>query len=150
MKTTFEIIEKSYKFNLITKNNILVLFLFLLIFLASFLQKILFFKVLGMISILLLTIFFCTKSFRIANFEGKIIGKLIFYDSKISINEREIFIYDLKSIFLRMNDYYGKQKSYKTTIPLSNGTNNLLDLELKSGEKIKLFLGSITKKKLKN
>lgn len=100
-----------------------------------------YFKIIGICSILFLFIFFQTKFLRIEKFHGKYSGIIVFEENSLVINSRQILVSEIDKIYLRINDYEGKTKTsiYRLTNPMSNGTNNLLDFDLKSGEKIKVF-----------
>ncbi|MGL2964893.1 hypothetical protein ACSVH2_13805 [Flavobacterium sp. RSB2_4_14] len=103
-------------------------------------HKIIYFKYLAALSMLVYVIYYLTECFRYQFLNGKFTGNLVFNENEILINERKIEIAEIKKIFLRVNDFVGRKRGLTTTtIPMSNGTNNLLDLELKNGEKIKLF-----------
>jgi hypothetical protein len=81
--------------------------------------------------------------FRKKALNGILDGTLIFNVDRILFNGRAIEIQEIQKIFLRANDYEGREfrqhKRAGFSPNISNGTNNLLDIDLKNGEKIKLF-----------
>jgi len=80
--------------------------------------------------------------FRKKPLNGTLDGTIIFNPENLVINDLKIELHEINKIFLRVNDYEGKTQTIIriSLFPrISNGTNNLLDLELKNGEKIKLF-----------
>ncbi len=80
--------------------------------------------------------------FRKKTLNGQLLGTLTFNSNNVLINDINVEIKDIQKIFLRVNDYDGLSSLYQrpSLFPtISNGTNNLLDLDLKNGEKIKLF-----------
>jgi len=141
MNNSFQIFERSNKIFHFTKGNILFLLMIITLLINSMLdQKVVFLKYLAILSMLVYGIYYLTECFRYQFLNGKFLGNVLFYENEIVINERKIEITEIKKIFLRTDDYVGRQRVYTTTtIPMSNGTNNLVDLDLKNGEKIKLF-----------
>jgi hypothetical protein len=144
MNNTFQIFKPDNKTFHWDINNIL----FLILFITGF------FKVLNIeyISKIAEKMFFCiiffgfimmiANLFRKKTLKGKLEGTITFNSDALLINDRIIALNDFKKIFLRTNDYDGVSSIYgrPSLFPIiSNGTNNLLDLDLKSGEKIKLF-----------
>jgi hypothetical protein len=80
--------------------------------------------------------------FRKRPLHGKLEGMLIFDSDQIIINNIKIGVNQIKKIFIRTSDYEGKELNSRWVglFPnFSNGTNNLLDLDLKNGSKIKIF-----------
>jgi hypothetical protein len=141
MNNSFQIFERSNKIFHFTKGNILFLLMIITLLINSMLdQKVVILKYLAILSILVYVIYYLTECFRYQFLNGKFLGNVLFYENEIVINERKIEITEIKKIFLRTDDYVGRQRVYTTTtIPMSNGTNNLVDLDLINGEKIKLF-----------
>ena len=85
-------------------------------------------------------LYFFTGCFRYKYLNGKLLGTLVFYENYLLINNKKIEIAEIKKIYLRTDDYVGQSNgNSRCVIPMSNGTNNLLDLTLKSGEIIKIF-----------
>lgn len=88
-------------------------------------------------------VMFVANIFRRKPLNGTLDGTVIFNANNILINDRKIEVTAIQKIFLRMDDYEGREFNSSKGVGLfpniSNGTNNLLDLELKTGEKIKLF-----------
>ena len=141
MNNSFQIFERSNKIFHFTKGNILFLLMIITLLINSMLdQKVVFLKYLAILSMLVYGIYYLTECFRYQFLNGKFLGNVLFYENEIVINERKIEITEIKKIFLRTDDYVGRQRVYTTTtIPMSNGTNNLVDLDLINDEKIKLF-----------
>lgn len=141
MNNSFQIFERSNKIFHFTKGNILFLLMIITLLINSMLdQKVVILKYLAILSILVYVIYYLSGCFRYQFLNGKFLGNVLFYENEIVINERKIEITEIKKIFLRTDDYVGRQRVYTTTtIPMSNGTNNLVDLDLINGEKIKLF-----------
>lgn len=88
-------------------------------------------------------IMFYANMFRKKPLNGILDGILIFNADAILINGKAIEIKEIQRIFLRVNDYEGREFNRHKRVGLfpniSNGTNNLLDIDLKDGTKIKLF-----------
>ena len=140
MKNTFYIFKNSNKVLYPTIGNILFITLIIVLNVnLGFDQQNIFLRYLSAFLILCFIAFIFTKSFRYKYIEGKLEGTISFNEISLEINNTPFQIIEIKNIFLRIDDFKGKTKSYKTTIPMSNGTNNLLDLELINGKKIKLF-----------
>lgn len=141
MKNSFQIFERSNKIFHFTKGNILLLLMIITLLINIMLdQKVVFLKYLAILSMLVCLIYYLTGCFRYQFLNGKFLGNIQFDENEIVINDRKIEITEIKKIFLRTDDYVGRQRVYTTTtIPMSNGTNNLVDLDLINGEKIKLF-----------
>lgn len=98
----------------------------------------------GMAFVCLIGIIMCVaNAYRKRPVYGLLNGTLVFNPNSILINDKEIEIKEVQKIFLRMKDYEGKEFSQHRRAGLypnmSNGTNNLLDIDLKNGEKVKLF-----------
>ncbi|MFN3968306.1 hypothetical protein [Flavobacterium sp.] len=97
----------------------------------------------GLIGVIIVGIILLIANiFRKKPLNGKLQGTLTFNSDHIEIDDRKIEINKLKKIFLRIDDYegYSHPQTRAALFPtISNGTNNLLELELKTGEKIKLF-----------
>jgi len=141
MYNSFKIVEKNYKTFYFTKGNILfAIMIVTTIMLSYYNEKNIFLKYATGLSILTCTSYFITEYFRQEPFRGKFTGIITFNKTDLLINNRKIEIDQIKKIFLRTDDYEGMQRGINTTmIRKSNGTNNLLDLDLKDGEKIKHF-----------
>lgn len=80
--------------------------------------------------------------FRKEPLNGLLDGTIVFNPESLVINNLRIELQEINKIFLRINDYEGKNQTIIriSLFPrISNGTDNLLDLELKNGKKIKLF-----------
>lgn len=139
MYNSFKIVEKNHKIFFLTKGNILFGIMLILAVTNNYLdENISLVRYLFGLSILTVGIYFLTENIRYEKFRGKYNGILKFSKNNLKINEREIELNQIKKIFLRTDDYKGV-KGYHPAIRMSNGTNNLLDLELTNGEKIKLF-----------
>ena len=68
---------------------------------------------------------------------GEFVGVLTFYEDSFQIDNRLYTINEIFKIMIRVNDYEGRFIGSFRLSPrakLSNGTNNLLRVELKSGE----------------
>ncbi|PWA04730.1 hypothetical protein [Flavobacterium psychrotolerans] len=93
--------------------------------------------------ILLGIIMILANLFRKKPLNGVLNGTITFNSDNICINDEIIKIQSIKKIFLRLDDYDGKNfgiTGKASLFPkLSNGTNNLLDLDLTDGVKRKLF-----------
>ena len=139
MKATFQIFERNNSLLIFTKGNILFVLMFLFAFLTDKFQSNIIIKILTIIFITMFFAFLLTKSLRIKALDGKFNGKLVFNENYLIINSKQIKISDIKRINFRIDDYQGYQKSLRFTQNLSNGTNNLVDIELNNEEKIKLF-----------
>ncbi|MGG7035664.1 MAG: hypothetical protein ACI7YS_10810 [Flavobacterium sp.] len=144
MNNSFQIFKsdnKNYHWNI---NNILFLLLIVMGFLkilnidyiSAFAEKVLIWTfIFGFIMTYI-------NLFRTQPLYGTFEGILIFNSDRIIINDKRIEIYEIKKIFIRANDYEGKASKIKrgSLYPdISNGTNNVINLELKTGGKMIIF-----------
>lgn len=134
--------NKNFRWNI---NNILLIFLLLFGLLnISNTKLISSIGKTGLVIVLIIgLIMFYANMFRKKPLNGILDGILIFNADAILINGDTIEITEIQKIFLRVNDYEGKEFNQHRKAGLfpniSNGTNNLLDIDLKDGTKIKLF-----------
>lgn len=141
MNNSFPIFEKMGRIIKPTKGNILFSIMLVFVFLDKIFNKspnfLIFPTAILMIGNL---IYLFTGCFRYKYLDGKFIGVLTFNQTHLLIDARKIEIAEFEKIYLRTDDYLGKSHiSGRCINPMSNGTNNLLSLTLKSGESIKLF-----------
>jgi len=145
---SFPIFERDNKtFHLNIENVLFVLLVFFGI-LGSSLQHTRFAYVINYaIGIIIICgfILLFANIFRIKPLYGKLNDSIIFDSSYIQIKDKVYSIEMIDKIFLRMNDYEGLEyiKIKPSFFPrLSNGTNNVVRLELKNGEKTITFFQS--------
>lgn len=142
---SFQIFESDKKIFHLNIENILLLLLLFFSFLNTF-KPLLAFSKYGLILIILSgLVVLLVNIFRMKPLNGKLYGVVIFNINAIQINEKVFSINDIEKIFLRINDYEGKVLgSMRLSFypRLSNGTNNVLRLEFKNGEKLMLFFKS--------
>lgn len=141
MNNSFQIFERNTRLLNPTKGNILFLLMIasLLIF-TQFKEIQDYTKYPAVLLTIVYVIYHSTEFTRFAYLNGKFIGTLIINKDNVIINERKIGISEIKNTYLRANDYEGRIASYsRGVLPMSNGTNNLLTLNLKTGEIIKTF-----------
>jgi len=140
MYNSFQIFEKDNKSFHWTKGNILFAIMILAFLInAIYDSKVPLLRLTVLLSVFAYIPYVGTQFLRAAYLKGKFTGILKFNDDHIMINDQKIEVNQIQKIFLSTNDYYKRQLTTDCYIPLSNGTNNLLDLELKNNEKIKLF-----------
>ena len=145
MNNTFPIFERNTKPVLISKGLILACLLIIFgIITDQYKFFVLFFKTGTIILFIVNFIYWCTQHKRYKVLDGTFTGQLIFNSNDITVNNRRIALSEIKKIYLRVDDYKGRERTsyyYETRLStrMSNGTNNLLDLTLQSGEKIKCF-----------
>lgn len=99
----------------------------------------------GLIIIMILGLIYMITNFtRIRPLNGKLEGLLTFNEDNLNVNNNTYSIENISKIFMRINDFEGRRIGHKLSIypNLSNGTNNVLHLELKNGEKINVFFKS--------
>lgn len=99
----------------------------------------------GLIIIMILGLIYMITNFtRIRPLNGKLEGLLTFNEDNLQVNNNTYSIEDISKIFIRINDFEGRRIGDRLSIypNLSNGTNNVLHLELKNGEKINVFFKS--------
>ncbi|WP_300564931.1 hypothetical protein [Flavobacterium sp.] len=134
MQNSYPIFERNKRIFNPTRKNILFLAMLLFAFLSLFGIKI--FQVLAVLSFLFFFSYHGLARFRKQALNGVFAGILIFNEHDLTINNRKIEISEIAKIYLRANDYEGKGRGRQSA---SNGTNNLLDINLKSKEAIKVF-----------
>lgn len=135
----FQLFIKSQKFHWSTNSIIYailfsLLFLWLLIDKVFNLEKSILSKTLAWMCVITFSVGVILKFLnmgRVKPLHGELIGFIFFDDNSILINDREIFLSDLKKIYITNDDYYGKlvEISRGNFGPsLSNGTNNFVEL----------------------
>ncbi|WP_395074609.1 hypothetical protein [Flavobacterium sp.] len=143
MDNTFEIFERNNKLIFFTKGNILIGLFIISYFTSSQFKSVEFiFRIITVLIIIISYYYFYTQHKRYQILNGKFTGNIIFNKNDLVYNNRKIVVTEIKKIYLRTSDYRGKETdSFRNmfTTRMSNGTNNLLDLTLKSDEQIKCF-----------
>ncbi|RTY86451.1 hypothetical protein [Flavobacterium sp. GT3R68] len=140
MNNSFPIFEPSNKIFQPTKGNILSLAALAFFIIISVVKNPHpYIKITAVVLVLVWSFYITTNSLRYQSLNGKYEGTLTFNATDLSINERKINISEIKTIHVGTSDYEGKERGSKNIFPMSNGTNNLLELTLTSGEVIKLF-----------
>jgi hypothetical protein len=145
MGNTFPIFERNTKPALVSTGMILFCLLLISSIISSqfkWFEQL--FKTSTVILLIINFIYWSTQHKRYKVLDGTYRGQLIFNRNGVIVNDRSIELSEIKKIYLRANDYKGKETTshgYETRLStrMSNGTNNLLDLTLQSGEKIKCF-----------
>ena len=142
---SFEIYERDNKTFHLNIENILFVIIVVLGILFEFKILLPYIKYIFICSIIIGFILTFINMFRVKPLYGKLNGKIIFDSEFIQINDQVYPIENINKIFLRMNDFKGLE--YITIKPsfyprLSNGTNNIVRLELKNGEKTTTFFKS--------
>ncbi|WP_395063986.1 hypothetical protein [Flavobacterium sp.] len=140
MKNSFQIFKSDNKTFHWDLNNFLLL-LFLFVGFISILEINIISKIATTIAkciFLFIFILAIVNIFRKKPLNGVLDGTIIFNQDNIILNDNIITLQEIKKIFLHANDYDGKTGVIirVSLFPrISNGTNNLLDIELKNGEK---------------
>lgn len=143
MSTSFPVFEKNSRLINPTRGNILFLVMVIHILFSSQFGKIHpYIKYSAALSMIVYFIYLYTEFTRFQYLSGKFTGTLIFNENNLVLNERKIVVSEIQKIYLRANDYEGRDRNSRRMslfVRKSNGANNLLDLTLKSGEIIKVF-----------
>ena len=137
MLIQFQIFKPDNKFLHWNVNNVL----FICFILTVCIGQIKFFEIFSGIVLVGIFLFFnfrmFTNYFRTKALYGEFVGILTFYEDSFQIDNRLYTINEIFKIMIRVNDYEGKFIGSFRLSPrakLSNGTNNLLRVELKTGE----------------